>query len=88
MICKICDKDMTNMNIRGKVQHIRNAHDLDYLEYNVKYEDFKIPKCKICVEKDAKRIKGIDFRETCGSKECISKACSNNHSEEMKKTFI
>ena len=83
MNCKICNKDMYSMNIRAKVLHIRNAHNMDYLQYSIKYEDFKIPLCKVC-GKNAKQINNISFRETCGKKSCISKICSKSHTKEMK----
>lgn len=71
------------MNIKGKVLHIRNAHSLDYLEYNVQYEGFRIPKCKFC-DNNALRNRGLNFRETCCSKECKSKINMRKHTEETK----
>lgn len=84
MRCEICHKDMSKMNTRGKVLHVRNKHDLSYLDYCIEYENFIIPKCVICGE-EAKHMNALEFRQTCGKRECANKASSSPHTDEMKK---
>jgi len=68
MKCKICKK-----NIKSKKHfslHL-NRHKISLLDYYIKYENFKIPKCTIC-NKNAKYKSGLKFRLTCCSERCIS----------------
>lgn len=78
----------------GKVLKNKNAlslhlkqFDISLLNYLIKYEGFKIPKCVYC-QSNAKQtgdINGIYFNKTCGSKECLYKIQHNRkHSEETK----
>lgn len=72
MICKICN--FKTKSARGLSLHLR-SHDLTILEYFLKYEDFKIPNCDC--KKQCKFTKSINFRKTCGAKECIIKRFKN-----------
>ena len=82
IICKICGKNCKS--IRSLSGHIDKLHGLKLLDYFIKYESLKIPKCKYC-NNGAKRFhSGIRFRTTCGSKECVRKVNTVSHSEETK----
>jgi very-short-patch-repair endonuclease len=80
MICKICA--LKSKNALGMANHLRRVHDLSLLEYLVKHENFKIPKC--ACGKDCKIRKGFKFHKTCLDKECIKKINTRKHSEECK----
>ena len=81
--CRICNKQ--SKSILGLSLHLRNKHGISLLEYVIKYENFKIPKCSEC-DKDASYSKGLVFQKTCGNKVCLSKVASKRkHSEETKK---
>jgi len=55
------------------------------IDYYLKYENFKIPKCPIC-GKDLKIKKGIIFNKTCGDEKCKSKVYKSlKHTEDTKK---
>ena len=69
MECKICNKIF-----KGKIglnTHLR-THNVNYFDYHIKYDNFKIPKC--ACGKDRKKNE-VDFRFfiTCGDSECIKK---------------
>lgn len=70
MKCHICNKELKN-NLAFSM-HLRAIHNLSLLDYNIQYNNFKVPKCLFC-ENNAKHKNAMKFRKTCGSKECISK---------------
>ena len=78
MICKICNKEIKNENALSK--HIRLKHNIDIVQYYVKFNNFKIPKCPYC-NKDRMRRKNLDFNQTCGDKLCVSKNRSKKNKE-------
>jgi len=81
MKCKICNKYCKS--IRSLSSHLR-YHDINLLNYYVKYENFKIPKCPYC-NKDSKHENGLKYRLTCGNKKCILKTQINRkHTKETK----
>lgn len=81
-ICKICNKKFDK--IRGLSVHLNMYHNITILDYYIKYENFKIPKCPHC-NKNCKKGNGIFFFKTCGNKNCISKLCSlRKHTDETK----
>jgi len=60
--------------------------NLSLIDYYIKYENFKIPKCHC--GKDSKYNRGLDFYLTCGDKKCISFLhSSKKHSEETKEVM-
>ena len=67
MRCKICDLEVKG-NI-GLGRHLNMGHNISYLEYNVKYNNFTIPSC-ICGDR-VKHKEGMRFNTTCGCEECI-----------------
>lgn len=81
--CKICDRSNIK-NLLGFSTHVKWKHNLNIIEYYIKYENFEIPKCRFCDE-NAKPDKGLIFRKTCGRYEC---KCKNSelliHSSETK----
>lgn len=77
MKCKICLKDVNNLN-----RHVSAAHKVKCLDYFIEYENFEIPKCRFC-DKQAKHIRQLDFNKTCGNEKCSKLAIS--HTEETKK---
>lgn len=80
MKCKICNKEF-----KGKIglnTHLRN-HNLKSLDYFIKYDGFKIPKC-ICGKDKKQRGIEIQFLSTCGDKVCIKKIQRNKRLEFMK----
>jgi very-short-patch-repair endonuclease len=82
MKCKLCNKEFDNLKNLSK--HLVLKHKISTLEYYIKYEDFKIPKCKIC-GLEAKYKSGLKFRDTCGNKQCISiMEQQKTHTEETK----
>lgn len=69
-------------NNLGLSTHLKK-YGLTLLEYYVKYENFGTPKCSC--GKDCKLIGGLNFRDTCGGKLCLSKLRENiRHSEDSK----
>ena len=71
IICKICNNEYGSLLSLSK--HLTNKHKYGGLaKYFVDFEDFKIPKCIIC-NGDAKYYRGLEFRKTCGSEECLCK---------------
>lgn len=68
IICKICDNESNNLQSFSK--HILNHGYNGILKYYIDYDNFKIPKCEC--GKDRKLLRGIEFRKTCGSKDCLS----------------
>lgn len=61
---------------------------MSILQYAIKYDGFKIPKCEIC-NNDAKYYNGLTFRKTCGSDICKSKLLKNNkHTEKLKEKYL
>ncbi len=81
IICKICKKEIKDMLTLS--QHIKNHGYNNVLEYYINCENFKIPKCEFC-EKEAKLIKGIKFRKTCGCNSCVTKTRIKKISDETK----
>ena len=82
IVCKICGKEVKD--IKALSAHL-NYHNIKLINYMVKYEKFKIPKCIIC-KKEAKYYAGLKFRKTCGSSICrneIRHRCK--HSDATKK---
>lgn len=71
--CKLCDKQLSTLLSLSK--HIRMNHKYNggILNYYLEYENLIIPKCSFC-ENDAKLLKGISFRKTCGNIECKNKS--------------
>ena len=78
-ICRICERKFES-NI-GFSLHLRK-HEMNFLDYHIKYERFKIPKCLYC-KKNSKYAKGLFFRQTCGKQPCILQY--RKRSEETKK---
>lgn len=69
MKCKICNKEF-----KGKIglnTHIR-THNIKSLDYFIKYEGFKIPKCTCGKHRKQKGVE-IKFLTTCGDEVCIKK---------------
>ena len=86
MKCKICDR-IFNALKESEVQvfskHLRFAHNLNFKEYLVRYDNFIFPKCKC--GKDVKWKRGLELRKTCGDKKCLLQiAHSRTHSKETK----
>jgi len=73
--CKICGTQILN---NQKMSRHLVKHKTSILDYYVKYENFKIPKCSYC-ENEAKYNKGIIFRKTCCSADCLSKDRAGEH---------
>jgi len=69
MKCKICQKYCES--IRSLSLHLKYFHDLKLIKYFIDYEDFQVPKCKYCND-NAKIVRGLKYRVTCGSLQCIS----------------
>lgn len=81
-ICKICGKKCKSQ--MGLATHVNRAHNISLLDYVIRHEGFKAPKCTVC-DKDAKSTGvGLKFWKTCCSKECLAKQASNPHTEETK----
>lgn len=74
MECTLCKFKFKNK--LSKSLHIKNNHNLSLLEYSLRYENFKIPKCEIC-NSSAKHNKGIKFYKTCGNSKCKSQIQKN-----------
>ncbi len=69
MECKIC-----NQKFKGKIglnTHIR-THKIELLEYHIKYESFKIPKCECGKNRKKNKIE-FRFNSTCGDIDCVKK---------------
>lgn len=69
MKCKICNTEVKG-NI-GLSRHCKFSHNIRLVDYKIKFNEFKKPKCKcgnICKYKD-----GLKFNSTCGNKKCIKK---------------
>lgn len=80
--CKICKIKIDNIQKLSK--HLIKHDNISVLQYFINYENFKIPKCKHC-DNEAKLLKGIIFRNTCGSKDCKKKEFSlRKHSDDSK----
>ena len=81
MICKICNKEMKSM--LGLSLHLTYKHKYNggLVQYYIDYEGFEIPKCHYC-NNNAKLEKGIKFRKTCGSVECLEKDFHNKKVDE------
>lgn len=69
MKCKICNEKVSG-NI-GLARHCVFNHKIKLIDYNIKYENFKIPLC-ICGNK-TKHKDGLRFSTTCGKNKCIKK---------------
>ena len=82
--CKICNKSLKSM--RAFASHI-TIHNINLIDYFVKYEGFLKPKCIICGN-DAKYKSGLFFRKTCGSKECTSKLFKQRKCSKTTKNII
>lgn len=82
--CKICDSEFSTLLSLSKHIRMKHKYDKGVLNYYIEYENLNIPKCKFC-NNDAKLLSGINFRETCGSKECKSMIHNIPCSEESKK---
>lgn len=65
--CKICNKKCGSKNVLS--YHVKMEHSLNYIDYLIKHENFKIPKCPIC-GKDCKYNHGNLFSSICGDKNC------------------
>lgn len=75
----VCKNDL------GLSIHLKK-HSLTILEYYLKYENFKVPKCTEC-DLEARIVNGIRYRSTCGSKQCLASMWSKvqqNWSEESR----
>lgn len=69
MKCKICN--LTLKSKRKFINHLK-THNIQLLEYYIKYENFKIPKCNVC-NNDCAIRQGITFQKTCGNSDCKAK---------------
>lgn len=69
MKCLICNDEF--IGNCGLSQHVIKKHNISFLEYKLKYENFIIPKCCICKKENAEIRTGITFKKTCGNKQCI-----------------
>lgn len=78
MICKICNKKVKNKHALST--HVKLKHNINYLQYNVEFNEFIIPKCPFC-GKDRIRRKDLEFNQTCGNKACISQNRSKKNKE-------
>ena len=80
-VCKLCKPCNRVFNILGLSIHLQ-IHGIKLIEYFIKYEGFKIPKCAYC-SSNSMYNKGLKFRKTCCKIECIKKeSSSRKHSEE------
>jgi len=80
MHCKICSfKAKNNISL---ARHLRFNHNISFIDYKIKYESFKIPKCKCGKKVDYKD--GTVFRATCGDKVCVKNNQRNKRLEFMK----
>lgn len=80
--CKICNKKVNKL--KDLSIHLF-SHKIKLLDYYVKYENFKIPKCNVCGN-DSKNRKGLVFYKTCGDKKCKSyNSKQKKHTSETKK---
>lgn len=80
MKCKICDKEF-----KGRIglnTHLR-THNINPLEYVIKHEGFKIPKCICGKNRKQKSIENV-FLSTCGDNLCIKKILRDKRLEFMK----
>ena len=81
--CKICSKELKSN--RSLSKHLDSHHNIKFLEYKIKYDNFKEPKCEVC-GKDAKFKSGLHYRKTCGGAVCKKVVASRRiTSEETKK---
>lgn len=92
LFCKICKKEISNHK-SGLAQHVIKTHKINYWDYQLKYENIKIPKC-VCGKNVLKKGDGckigkvqgrIQFKKYCGNLECLKKYQSLKHLEYMKK---
>lgn len=67
MECKICKFNYKN-NI-SLSRHLSFGHNLTLLDYKIKHEGFKKPKC--ACGKNNKHKEGLKFGTTCGNLKCI-----------------
>jgi len=82
--CKICGKEYPLLLSFSK--HLANKHKYNggLVQYYIDYENFIVPKCIYC-DNEAKRKEGLEYRKTCGDKNCIKKLNINKkHTEETK----
>ena len=66
----------------GLARHCKFNHNLSLLEYMVKYDNLKIPKC-VC-GKNVKHKDGLKFNSTCGNEKCIKVVLRNKRLKFMK----
>ncbi len=80
MQCKLCNfKAKNNISLS---RHLRFGHNISFIDYKLKYENFKIPKCKCGKKVDYKD--GTVFRATCGDEVCVKKNQREKRLEFMK----
>lgn len=80
MECKICKKQF-----KGKIglnTHIR-THNIEPLEYLIRYEAFEIPKC-ICGKHRKQKGIELSFSATCGEEKCIKQILREKRLKFMK----
>lgn len=71
-VCKICNKSFAKLH--SLQTHISQIHHITYLEYSVKYENFIIPKCSVCDNRNKVYTgHGTKFLVTCGNHDCLKK---------------
>ena len=67
-ICSLCNQKTKNN--RSLSEHIKKVHNLNILEYLIKYENFEIPKCLCGKNREKNKNSAIYFYVTCGDKKC------------------
>lgn len=74
-ICKICNNEYEDLLSFSKHINMKHRYEGGLIKYYVDYENFIIPKCSC--GKNSKSLKGLEFRKTCGDKECLTKIKKN-----------
>lgn len=74
--CNICKMFQTS-TLTGLSTHLRYKHEIKLIDYEIKYNDLKIKKCKC--GNPLKYRSGKVFGKTCGDKNCKKRILFNSN---------